>query len=209
MKSCEGRQTFRPNGRSVGRRDDIVAIAAPIFNRKGYAGTSIAAVLDATSLEKGGLYNHFASKEELAVASFDYAFDLVKRFFARRLDGVEDGAPYLFAYAEAFERYSAQPVIDGGCPLANVALEADDALPFLRDRVRRVIDSIRANLLKHAAIAVKCGDFRADVDAGTVADFMLATLEGTVVVARASSARRIPKRVFGALVQWLHSLESR
>lgn len=190
----------------MGRREEIVAIAAPIFNRNGYAGTSIATVLEATELEKGGLYNHFASKEELAVASFDHAFDLVKKFFAQRLNGVEPGLPYLLAYSAAFERYCAQPVLDGGCPLANAALESDDSTPFLRERVRRVIDSIRANLVKQAAVAIERGEFRSDVDAEVVADLMLSAGEGAVVVGRASSARRVPKRVFAGVASWLNSL---
>lgn len=192
----------------MGRREEIVATVAPLFNRNGYAGTSISSVLAATDLEKGGLYNHFASKEELAVAAFDYAFDLVKAFFAKRLVGVAPGAAYLFAYAQAFERYCAQPVLDGGCPLANAALEADDAIPFLRERVRHVIDAIRANLLKHAEHAVKSGEFRADVDPESVTDMMLVVGEGSVIISRASSAKRVPKRAFAVLTTWLHSLEA-
>ncbi len=49
----------------------IVAAAAPLFNVRGFAGTSMNDILDATGLEKGGVYRHFASKDEIAVAAFD------------------------------------------------------------------------------------------------------------------------------------------
>ena len=51
----------------------IVRQAAELFNQKGYAGSSIADVMQATGLKKGGIYNHFKSKDELALAAFDYA----------------------------------------------------------------------------------------------------------------------------------------
>ena len=47
-------------------RQRIVAEAAPVFNQRGYAGSSLADLMKATGLEKGGIYRHFSSKEELA-----------------------------------------------------------------------------------------------------------------------------------------------
>ena len=46
-------------------RRKIVAAAAPIFNQHGYEGSSLADLMEATGLKKGGIYRHFSSKEEL------------------------------------------------------------------------------------------------------------------------------------------------
>ncbi|HEY5339815.1 MAG TPA: TetR/AcrR family transcriptional regulator, partial [Candidatus Aquilonibacter sp.] len=117
------------------RRTAILASAAPLFNRRGFAGTSIADILAATSLEKGGLYNHFASKEQLAIESFDFAYAAVDAYFAKALKDSPPGLARVRAYVDAFERYCERPVVDGGCPVINACIEADDALPFLRERV--------------------------------------------------------------------------
>jgi AcrR family transcriptional regulator len=53
-------------------RQKIIAQAAPLFNRLGYAGCSMQDIMAATGLEKGGLYRHFSGKEELAEESFRY-----------------------------------------------------------------------------------------------------------------------------------------
>ena len=50
-------------------RRGIVEKAAPLFNQKGYEGTSLSDLMDATGLQKGGIYRHFDSKEELAAAA--------------------------------------------------------------------------------------------------------------------------------------------
>ncbi len=53
----------------------IVEAAAPIFNQRGYDGSSINDLMEATGLKKGGIYRHFSSKEELAAEAFDYTWD--------------------------------------------------------------------------------------------------------------------------------------
>jgi len=58
-------------------RENIIAKAAPIFNTKGFAAASMTDVMHATGLQKGGLYNHFETKDELLLAAFDYALQQV------------------------------------------------------------------------------------------------------------------------------------
>ena len=57
------------------RRRKIVEAAAPIFNKRGYEGSSLSELMEATGLKKGGIYRHFASKEELAAEAFDYTWE--------------------------------------------------------------------------------------------------------------------------------------
>jgi TetR/AcrR family transcriptional repressor of nem operon len=54
-------------------RERIVAEAANLFYQHGFEGSSMSDVMAATGLEKGGIYRHFSSKEELAAEAFNYA----------------------------------------------------------------------------------------------------------------------------------------
>ena len=54
-------------------RERIIEQTAPLFNQKGFFGSSLSDIMGATGLKKGGIYNHFDSKEELALQAFDYA----------------------------------------------------------------------------------------------------------------------------------------
>ena len=47
-------------------RERIIAKAAELFNQRGLEGTSMADLMEATGLEKGGIYRHFPSKEAVA-----------------------------------------------------------------------------------------------------------------------------------------------
>lgn len=44
-------------------KEKIVKQAAELFNQQGYAGSSISDIMRATRLQKGGIYNHFQSKQ--------------------------------------------------------------------------------------------------------------------------------------------------
>ncbi len=41
----------------------IIEKAAPVFNTKGYAGTSLSDLTAATGLTKGAIYGHFENKD--------------------------------------------------------------------------------------------------------------------------------------------------
>jgi TetR/AcrR family transcriptional repressor of nem operon len=53
-------------------RRAIVEKAAALLNRRGFSGFSMSALMEA-GLEKGGIYRHFDSKEQLAAKAFEYA----------------------------------------------------------------------------------------------------------------------------------------
>ena len=71
-------------------RQRIVEMAAPVFNRQGFVGASMRDLISATGLEKGGIYNHFGSKEQLALEAYDYAMSRVTNALARSQDDATD-----------------------------------------------------------------------------------------------------------------------
>ncbi|HET9030289.1 MAG TPA: TetR/AcrR family transcriptional regulator [Candidatus Aquilonibacter sp.] len=188
------------------RRLSILALAAPIFNRHGYSGTSISDILTATDLEKGGLYNHFSSKEELALETFDYAFRQVDAYFTKALAGTESGLPRLLAYLKAFERYIERPVVAGGCPIANATIEADDALPFLRERVQQAFEKMRGYVRHTLARGRDKGHFRSSLDCESAADFIVAALEGALLLSRGVRSRAPVKHTVATLRAWVEAL---
>src|SRR5262249_6056105 len=118
----------------------ILERTAPLFNQQGYFGVSLSAIMQATELEKGGIYNHFVSKEQLALASFDYAWELMREHTRQALAGKKHAVERLYAFTDAFLQIADGSLLAGGCPVLNTAIEADDALPILRERVRAAMD---------------------------------------------------------------------
>src|SRR5271157_3275390 len=108
-------------------RRKIVAAAAPIFNQHGYEGSSLAELMTATGLQKGGIYRHFASKEELAAEAFDYTW---KAAWNTRLLHVDDKANGIEKLQQLIANFvDHKPPVAGGCPVLNTAIDADDGNP--------------------------------------------------------------------------------
>ena len=118
-------------------RENIIRQAAALFNRQGFAGASMSDIMQATGLQKGGIYRHFESKEALALEAFDYAVAQMAGRFTAALEGREHAVDRLGGIVGVFARLHDDPPVPGGCPMMNTAVQTDDAeSPALRDRAR-------------------------------------------------------------------------
>jgi TetR/AcrR family transcriptional repressor of nem operon len=162
----------------------IVELAAPVFNQKGYVGASFRDLIDATGLEKGGIYNHFGSKEELALEAYDHAMSIVTTALARSQEHATDAPDRLVRLIRAFSASARTPAIEGGCPIMNTAIEADDTHPELRDRARESMTQWHRLIGRIVKDGKAAGTLRDDVDPYALASTTTAALEGALMLAR-------------------------
>jgi len=165
-------------------REMILARAAQLFSQRGYFGSSLADLMQATGLEKGGIYNHFSSKEQLALEAFDYAFTLLQQRIRYTLSGKTHAVNRLLAIITYFQGIIEDPPLIGGCPILNTAIEADDAYPVLRDRARAAMDSLRTTIERIVTKGIERQEIRAEVDATACATIFIATLEGALMLSK-------------------------
>jgi TetR/AcrR family transcriptional regulator, transcriptional repressor for nem operon len=163
-------------------RKKILEEAAPIFNRNGYEGSSLSALMKATGLKKGGIYRHFSSKEELAAQAFDYTWRETWRARILPMDEKTSGVARLKQLISNFIEH--EPPVAGGCPILNTAVDADDGNSVLRTRVRKALRSWLALLRLIVRQAAKRGELRPGVDAKAVATVIVAALEGALMMSR-------------------------
>lgn len=171
-------------GKGEQTRRRIVAQAAPVFNIYGYSGTSMAELTRATGLEKGGIYNHFPSKEALALASFDYAVALVSERIAAALTPKDSAVERLLTLLAFFASYIDDPPVAGGCPIVNTAIEADDTDPALRARAQAAMTDLQKLIGATVKQGVAGGELRPDSDPRAVAAVVTATIEGAIMLGR-------------------------
>src|SRR5256884_4700278 len=163
-------------------REMILAQAAQLFSRQGYFGSSLSDIMQETGLGKGGIYNHFSSKEQLALEAFDYAYGLVQERVRQALAGKLNAIERLLAIVSVFQGEVEDPPVAGGCPILNTAIEADDANELLRDRARSAMDDWRATIHRIVNKGIERQQIRPGVDADEVASILIATLEGAIML---------------------------
>jgi TetR/AcrR family transcriptional repressor of nem operon len=165
-------------------RENILRQAASLFNRHGFAGSSMADIMEATGLQKGGIYRHFESKEALALEAFDYAVAIMGRRFAEAVDGKRDAVDRLDAIIGVFAALHDDPPVPGGCPVMNAGIENDDGNPALRDRARLAMEGLRALILRTVAGGLERGQIRPGTDGEELATVIVATMEGAVALSK-------------------------
>jgi TetR/AcrR family transcriptional regulator, transcriptional repressor for nem operon len=165
-------------------RQEIIRSAAPIFNRKGFEGTALSDLMNATGLKKGGIYRHFESKEQLAGEAFDYAWRTAVE--VRRIGAGSDGhavdrlKQMVRNFAERREG-----LVPGGCPLLNTAIDADSGNRVLRARARKALEEWRERIRKIAADGMVRGEMeRRACNPEKLSAMVIGMLEGSLMICR-------------------------
>ena len=164
-------------------RQDIIRKSAPIFNQKGYDGTALSDLMRATGLEKGGIYRHFESKQELAGDAFDHAWKIA---MDTRFEGTEEIPNTVDRLQQIVRNFRDRRtgLVPGGCPLLNTAIDSDNGNPQLRAKARQALSSWLDRLQSIAEEGQRRGEVRSDVDSAKLATLIASTLEGSVMVSR-------------------------
>jgi len=187
-------------------REMILQRAAPVFNRRGYFGASLADIMEATGLEKGGIYNHFSSKDDLALQTFDYAVGLVREAFAEATRNKPHNVDRLLGVVSVFRDMSADFPVPGGCPVMNTAVEADDAHPLLRERAQQTMDEWHEYIRRTVARGIEKGQIRPETDPDMLATLTIATLEGAVMLTKLYGERDHMNRAVDYLTNYLENV---
>jgi TetR/AcrR family transcriptional regulator, cholesterol catabolism regulator len=150
------------------RRTELTREASRLFAQKGYHGTSIGDIAEAMGVQKGSLYSHIASKEDLL---YETLMDGAAGFHAA-LDGIPDDLPPVEKIRSALRAH-----------LRVVAEQLDVATVFVQEwrylggarreefvgERRRYEERIRELLREGRDL----GDLRSDLDEGAAALLLL------------------------------------
>ncbi len=164
-------------------RRDIIEKAAPLFNQKGFEGTSLADLMQATGLQKGGIYRHFSGKKELAAEAFEYAWEKAVR---GRLDGVAEISDCVDRLKKTIDNFVERRagLVPGGCPLMNTAVEADDGNPLLRARARKALQGWTERLSRITSEGIKKKQIDRRVSPLQLSQLIIGSLEGALLISR-------------------------
>lgn len=166
-------------------RQFIIEKAAPIFNTKGIAATSMSDIMEATKLSKGSMYVHFENKDVLACAAVDHNMKILSSKLEMALREGKSAKDQLFAYIEFFSNPINPPVI-GGCPLLNFGTEADDTNPIVKEKVNTAIKRGQQLLTSIIEKGIANKEFDPEWNASEFAIALFAMLEGGHFMSRMS-----------------------
>jgi TetR/AcrR family transcriptional repressor of nem operon len=186
----------------------IIEKSAPIFNTKGFAGTSLSDLTEATGLTKGSIYGNFENKEEIAIHVFTYGVGRMKQAIEDKLNSVAQPSYKIFAFLDFFLEYVFEPPVSGGCIILNTAVEADDNQPVLKKHVSERLTSLIKyiqSLLEETSI-----DWQAQKNQNpeSLAYAIFSSIEGAVMIARVQNNIRPMQEIVSYWKRQLKQLET-
>lgn len=164
-------------------RKRVIEQTAGLLNKQGYLGTPVSEIMRVTGLQKGGIYNHFESRQSLALEAFEYAVGRLHKQLHEAVTGKPNAREKLLAMLKVFRGYLQNRMLPGGCPIMNLAIESDDADPKMRDAARKAMAEIIEMFEKVIAQGIEAGDFRrGDLHVRTRASLLIASIEGGIML---------------------------
>jgi TetR/AcrR family transcriptional repressor of nem operon len=186
-------------------KEMILEKAAVVFNRQGYFGASLSDIMAATGLEKGGIYNHFTNKDDLALQAYDYAIEQTEAAFTAALLGQRHAIDRLLALAGVFEGIPDDKPIPGGCPVLNTAVVADDTHPQLLERAQQTMLRWHGTIERIIQRGIERGEIRPEIDPDALATHFFVTLEGAIMLSRLHQTAHYMDQTLSYLREYLET----
>jgi AcrR family transcriptional regulator len=167
-------------------RQIIIERSAVLFNEKGFAGTSFSDLVAATGLSKGCIYGNFENKDEIAIAVFDFNAQRLSNYFESKLSQTENSIERLLVYPKTLRKFTSIPIWDGGCPILNTSVEADDTHPLLKDSAAKALLAWQKVIEDEIVRGIERKEIKSDTNAGEIAIVMTLMIEGALMQAKVS-----------------------
>ncbi len=183
----------------------ILEIAAPIFNKNGYAATSMRDITEATSLTKGAIYGNFKNKEELAIASFKYTVKNMMKRIAQHLTLSESPIQKLFLITDFYRNYYNYSKQLGGCPILNIGVDANNQNTLLLKKVKQVIEKIQDQVAAIIEDGIEAGEISININAMQYAKRIDTMIQGAIFMTYTMDDELYIKDTMNQIDQMIHN----
>jgi TetR/AcrR family transcriptional regulator, transcriptional repressor for nem operon len=176
-----------PKTRPPSTRDRLIHSALFLFWERGFAGTSMSDLLGHANVNSGSFYHFFESKEALLKAVLEeYLGGLVPQILEPAWRETPDPIERIFAILAGYRLRILETNCHYGCPLGRLALEID---PENRPAHRLIAENFRGWIGAVRDCLDQARDhLLPDTDTEALATFVLAVMEGGVMLSRSYGA---------------------
>ncbi|MEM7474510.1 MAG: TetR/AcrR family transcriptional regulator [Planctomycetota bacterium] len=176
--------------------DEVLDAMVGVFWEKGYEGTSLSDILEATGLQKGSIYKAFQNKQEM----FEKALERYLRLLHAETQAVVEKASSPLAGIEAMlkrvveESCSKQSDFRGCLAVRSMAdrtAHAERAIEILQAAVASAEKGL-ANLIEAAQSQ---GEIRCDLSAKSLAEALYCYISGMLATSRITTSKARTERL--------------
>jgi TetR/AcrR family transcriptional repressor of nem operon len=167
-------------------REKILTEGLRVVHAHGYAGASVRDIVQAAGVPQGSFTNHFASKEA-------FGLEILELYLAKGRDLMRqtlrnDELPPLERlgnYIDANKARLNKDSMRNGCLFGNFTAEASDHSELIRQRLVEIFAEVQDAVAYCLQAAVKAGELPQGFQCNEVAGFVVSSLQGANLLAKA------------------------
>jgi len=189
-------------------KERIIAESLKLFSLKGFLSTSIQDIMEMAHTSKGGLYNHFKSKEVLLSAVLEEARKIWRENNRAGLDQIEDPIEKLKMLLENYrDRYLKDTTkLPGGCIFVTLSVELDDQRPYLTQEINRGFAGLKGIINDFLDQGKSAGDLRNEVDTKAVTEMIFSIILGAAVIYGVEKGSSGADNSINAVIRYIEGL---
>lgn len=193
---------------SVTLKEKIVHESLKLFSLKGFLSTSTQDIIREAGTSKGGLYNHFKSKDDIFLAVLEESRQIWRE---RNLYGLEQAKTPVARIKKLLNNYRDRYLKDrdtfpGGCIFVTLSVELDDQNEFFAKALNEGFTRLKAMIRKLLDEGKESGEIRTDVDTAAVAEMIFSGMLGASVIYGTEKSEAGLNRCIKALINYMDSL---
>ncbi len=194
------------------KRKEIIDASFELMLTKGYEGTSIQDITDRINATKGLVYHYFDSKKDVAAAVIEEAIKpAYNEFWGHTWDklygGGENPLENIIAVIDKLYEKRGGEFSKTGCPLGNLILELSTKDIYLSRLTDEVLLLWHTHIEKALLKAKEKGIIGKDADIINIGNFIIAGVEGCVMLSKAKHNKEVLKGCFDILKSYIRSLQ--
>jgi TetR/AcrR family transcriptional repressor of nem operon len=193
---------------TVALKDKIIQESLKLFSLKGFLSTSIQDIMEGAKTSKGGLYNHFKSKDEIFHAVLSEARKIWREKNLAGLDQIEKPVARVKKLLENYsDRYlKDRKTFPGGCVFVTLSVELDDQRSVFSQELNEGFVRLKAMIKRLLDQGKKSGELRPGVNTEAVTEVIFSGMLGASVIYGTEKSSDSLNRCIHALISYLDSL---
>ncbi len=187
-------------------REKLLHVGMQVVHERGFGGASVRDIVQAAGVPQGSFTNHFASKEAFGLEVIDL-YSAGARELMRRTLRNDDLPPLrrLRAWIDNGKDKLNQDSMKNGCLFGNFTAESNDCGDAIRERLVEAFAEVQAAIAYCLRAGVRAGEIAPSTDCDEIAAFMLASLQGAMLLAKAQRSplpvERFKEVLFGSVLR--------
>ncbi len=193
---------------SFSLKEKIVHESLKLFSLKGFLSTSTQDIMREAKTSKGGLYNHFKSKDEIFFAVLNEARKIWRERNLTGLDQIQEPVAKVKQLLKNYQdRYlKDRETFPGGCIFVTLSVELDDQNAFFSKALNEGFVNFKAMIKRFLDQGKESGELRNNVNTEAVTEMIFSGMLGASVIYGTEKSEAVLDRCFKALIDYLDSL---